>query len=738
MFLSFLIEILLGDGRRFVSERNANLHRHHLNTHNSPIRIIHPDFRVIALANRPGYPFLGNDFYSALGDIFAVHSIDNPDQQSEIQLLRSYAPNVSDDLLKRLTAAFGELRNLSDDGILSYPYSTRELVNVSKHLQMYPQDPLGLVLANVFDFDSFDEDLRRNLFEIFQKHGIPVGGGGSLSQEISRNWLSSIMRFAAPPYYFGSLESALPRWTNGTIPKLLVDFSNPIVSERTKVADHEKPMKSIPNRLQWTQSEFSINSDRKFKFTEEEFHFQFGPGQLVNGLMLHSKNFLSRANKFENENESKNHSSQSANSSVVALLTINPFELVLLDFDFSSSKIKQAVIPILPLILNYCAQDISRPSPCMTVLQKSTILVYSAHFASLIIFKGLIGEHVGNNKTTIFENEKQSIQPFSIETFSLFSDEERNPRNSSPNGFVEIGNFSKQPQFVETKDTLFDQLGLAILFVQKTGNIWFIFQESGGDWKQFKISFNFQIQNINVMGSSNSLILLIHDVFGNEFSCEFPNEQHFFQKNNNNLSNSIKLNAIYRNFPSTVTATQENAGTLSCLLSRPFSRSEVAPWLVEKLSPFDQFQVQLSETNLHVLEMCCGVGDDSEGKGNNNNNKLESNLSYGRMYGFLRDPFQKKEQVELSGQRERNNKQNTTTQPLMLWLENARELLIAHSTTLNVRLELVSLKEGFYRQIAVVDKQQIRQQRNSSDAAFVNNNRMKKTRYQKKRKGLLC
>lgn len=28
---------------------------------------VHPDFRIIVLANRPGFPFLGNDFFGALG-----------------------------------------------------------------------------------------------------------------------------------------------------------------------------------------------------------------------------------------------------------------------------------------------------------------------------------------------------------------------------------------------------------------------------------------------------------------------------------------------------------------------------------------------------------------------------------------------------------------------------------------------------------------------------------------------
>lgn len=31
------------------------------------IIVMHPDFRMLVLANRPGFPFLGNDFFGALG-----------------------------------------------------------------------------------------------------------------------------------------------------------------------------------------------------------------------------------------------------------------------------------------------------------------------------------------------------------------------------------------------------------------------------------------------------------------------------------------------------------------------------------------------------------------------------------------------------------------------------------------------------------------------------------------------
>ena len=29
--------------------------------------LVHPNFRMIVLANRPGFPFLGNDFFASLG-----------------------------------------------------------------------------------------------------------------------------------------------------------------------------------------------------------------------------------------------------------------------------------------------------------------------------------------------------------------------------------------------------------------------------------------------------------------------------------------------------------------------------------------------------------------------------------------------------------------------------------------------------------------------------------------------
>ena len=51
-------------------------------------------------------------------------------------MLSKYGPSVQQELLHKLVNAFGELRSRADQGLISYPYSTREVVSVVKHLQV--------------------------------------------------------------------------------------------------------------------------------------------------------------------------------------------------------------------------------------------------------------------------------------------------------------------------------------------------------------------------------------------------------------------------------------------------------------------------------------------------------------------------------------------------------------------------------------------------------------------------
>lgn len=52
---------------------------------------MHPDFRMLVLANRPGFPFLGNDFFGALGKTFGI---------GNFELNASFFPNINEELLE--------------------------------------------------------------------------------------------------------------------------------------------------------------------------------------------------------------------------------------------------------------------------------------------------------------------------------------------------------------------------------------------------------------------------------------------------------------------------------------------------------------------------------------------------------------------------------------------------------------------------------------------------------------
>jgi hypothetical protein len=127
-----------------------------------------------------------SDFFRENGDVFSVHSVPNPEPDSEIELLRSYGPNVPIDMIKQLVDVFGNLRQLVLEGTFSYPYSTRELVAIVKQLERFPRDGLLAALENVLDFDRFDAAAMRNLREVFSKHGIPLlSRGQQLGVEVN-------------------------------------------------------------------------------------------------------------------------------------------------------------------------------------------------------------------------------------------------------------------------------------------------------------------------------------------------------------------------------------------------------------------------------------------------------------------------------------------------------------------------------------------------------------------------
>ena len=104
----------LADGRRLLSpalvaaERDRDsgvLPRHVIE--------IHPNFKVIALANRPGYPFLGNDFFGECGDVFSCHVVDNPDRASQLQMLKGFVYVGENDCGVMSTPPYGDATAVS-------------------------------------------------------------------------------------------------------------------------------------------------------------------------------------------------------------------------------------------------------------------------------------------------------------------------------------------------------------------------------------------------------------------------------------------------------------------------------------------------------------------------------------------------------------------------------------------------------------------------------------------------
>ena len=98
-------ELTLPDGRRVVPQGTVA---------DADAITVHPDFRLVLLANRPGWPFLGNTFTDVVGEGFSSYAVSNPDVESEVQLLGRMAPNVDKELIRSLVLSFHDLREAFD------------------------------------------------------------------------------------------------------------------------------------------------------------------------------------------------------------------------------------------------------------------------------------------------------------------------------------------------------------------------------------------------------------------------------------------------------------------------------------------------------------------------------------------------------------------------------------------------------------------------------------------------
>ncbi len=157
---------------------------------------IHPDFRIWTLTNPAGYPFHGNDLAREMADVFSCHIVPPMDTESHKQILLSYGPKVQKDIIDLIVQIWEDLRIAHTHGLLIYPFSIREAVNVVKHLNQYPDDGIQDAVENVIAFDRLDFTVTNQLKEIFGKHGVNLFNKNSSS--LSRSEAYSMDMISTP------------------------------------------------------------------------------------------------------------------------------------------------------------------------------------------------------------------------------------------------------------------------------------------------------------------------------------------------------------------------------------------------------------------------------------------------------------------------------------------------------------------------------------------------------------
>lgn len=241
-------ELILHDGRRLLSQQRIE-QEYPNSSQGQDIIPIDSNFRLIVLANRPGYPFHGNNLFRECGDIFSVQVIENLDLSSEISLLNAYGPDVSTDIIRRIALAFKDLRQMYENHELSYPYSAREAVSVIKHIQNFPEDGVAAAVENILSFEGYNPRSRKTIALVFQSKGIPVPIETNLSR-LSSDYLARVQSMinVSPSIPIPEpVAYVLKRHQNRST--LLCTSSNLIIKPWTSNSHSTKPFTVYPARV---------------------------------------------------------------------------------------------------------------------------------------------------------------------------------------------------------------------------------------------------------------------------------------------------------------------------------------------------------------------------------------------------------------------------------------------------------------------------------------------------------
>lgn len=167
---------------------------------------------------------------------------------------------------------FTALRVQVLEGTFAYPYSTRELVAIVKHLEKYHADGLLLALDNVIAFDSWDPQLMNNLIEIFNRYGIPLSD--SLRSNAGAKVQLAKPEKLPPPRLVSKWSTHSVAANKTSARQLHTHATSSFSPDQTSTSIHPVTGRQFYIEMQSNRSTEQVEQKRIDRFTEEKVTFK--------------------------------------------------------------------------------------------------------------------------------------------------------------------------------------------------------------------------------------------------------------------------------------------------------------------------------------------------------------------------------------------------------------------------------------------------------------------------------